>query len=189
MWLGGSVQRVWCNCGASGNLLRPNRAPYNVPCVTVLLPSLSSPLPGLKSGTLHTSTTITLEAPLPIAQQKLRLLQSKGNNYFKVSEHVTSLNEMLTISHFTLTPLLTSFSTATSDLGQQHQCNSHTSLSSPLPGLEPRTLCTHQLTPSKHQLPIVPQKPRPLQSKGNYLVSQRVTSPNEILLAHTPLTS
>uniref|UniRef100_A0AAZ3R8N0 Cytochrome b-245 light chain n=1 Tax=Oncorhynchus tshawytscha TaxID=74940 RepID=A0AAZ3R8N0_ONCTS len=54
--------------------------------VTVLLPSFSSPLPGLEPGTLCTQTTGTLEASLPIAPQKLRPLQSKGNNYFKVSE-------------------------------------------------------------------------------------------------------
>jgi hypothetical protein len=50
-------------------------------------------------------TTATLEASLPIAPQKPQLLQSKGNNYFKVSERVMSPIETLlartplTISH------------------------------------------------------------------------------------------
>ena len=44
---------------------------------------------------LHTSTTVTLEASLPIAPQKPRLLQRKGKYYFKVSEQVTSPIETL----------------------------------------------------------------------------------------------
>ncbi|XP_070303714.1 glycosaminoglycan xylosylkinase-like isoform X1 [Salvelinus sp. IW2-2015] len=43
-------------------------------------------LDNAKRDPLHTSTTATLEASLPIAPQKPRLLQSKGYNYFKVSD-------------------------------------------------------------------------------------------------------
>uniref|UniRef100_A0AAZ3SSI2 Uncharacterized protein n=1 Tax=Oncorhynchus tshawytscha TaxID=74940 RepID=A0AAZ3SSI2_ONCTS len=40
-------------------------------------------------------------------------------------------------------------------------------------------------SPTKHRLPIAPQKPRPLQSKGNYYfkVSEQVTSPIETLFS------
>jgi hypothetical protein len=48
---------------------------------------------------LHTSTTVTHKASLPIAPQKPRPLQSKGNYYFKVSEQVTSPIETLFSAH------------------------------------------------------------------------------------------
>ena len=44
-------------------------------------------------------TTETHEASLPIAPQKPRPLQSKGNYYFKVSEQVTSPIETLFSAH------------------------------------------------------------------------------------------
>jgi hypothetical protein len=45
-------------------------------------------------------------------------------------------------------------SAATSDPGQQHQCNSLASIPLLAPGLEPGTLCTHQqLPPTKHLYP------------------------------------
>ena len=60
------------------------------------------------------------------------------------------------------------------------KCNSidFTSVPSPRPGRKPGTLCTRQQSPSKHRLPIAPQKPRPLQSKGTHYfkVSEQVTA-------------
>jgi hypothetical protein len=62
----------------------------SVACVPLLTPTCA-----WTRDPLHTSTTATLEASLPIAPQKPRPLQSKGNNYFKVSERVTSPIETL----------------------------------------------------------------------------------------------
>lgn len=53
------------------------------------------PSPRTYLGSNHKSTTDTLKALLPIAPQKLGPLQSKGNNFFKVSERAMSLIEML----------------------------------------------------------------------------------------------
>jgi hypothetical protein len=53
---------------------------------------LNRPLAHTRARTrdlLHTTTTVTHEASLPIAPQKPRPLQSKGKYYFKVSEQVT----------------------------------------------------------------------------------------------------
>ena len=63
--------------------------------------TLDRPLAHTRARTrdlLHTST-VTLEASLPIAPRKPRPLQSKGNYYFKVSEQVTSLIETLFSAH------------------------------------------------------------------------------------------
>ena len=61
-------------------------------CVAVFLLYLSPPR---TRDPLLTSTTATLEASLPITPQKPRPLQSKGNNYFKVSERGTAPIETL----------------------------------------------------------------------------------------------
>ena len=64
--------------------------------------TLDRPLAHTRARTrdpLHTSTTVTHEASLPIVPQKPRPLQSKGNYYFKVSEKVTSPIETLFSAH------------------------------------------------------------------------------------------
>jgi hypothetical protein len=64
--------------------------------------TLDRPLAHTRARTrdpLHTSTTVTHEASLPISPQKPRPLQSKGNFYFKVSEQVTSPIETLFRAH------------------------------------------------------------------------------------------
>ena len=72
----------------------------SIASVPLLAPTWAQP-----RAPLHTSTTATPEASLPIAPQKPRPLQSEGNNHFKVSEQVTSPIETLlartTASHFT----------------------------------------------------------------------------------------
>ena len=129
-----------------------------------------------------------------IAPQKPQPLQSKENHYFKVSEQVMSPIETLFSAHHrllasrftsvTLTPLLTSsFSAATSDPGQQHQCNS---ITLDCPRARTRDpLHTLTTVPHEASLAIAPQKPRPLQSKGNHYfkVSEQVTSPIETLFS------
>ena len=50
---------------------------------------LNRPLAHTRARTrdlLHTTTTVTLKASLPIAPQKPRPLQSKGNYYFRASD-------------------------------------------------------------------------------------------------------
>ena len=60
--------------------------------------TLDRPLAHTRARTrdpLHTSTTVTHEASLPIAAQK----QIKGNPYFQVSEQVTPPIETLFSAH------------------------------------------------------------------------------------------
>jgi hypothetical protein len=71
-----------------------------------------------------------------------------------------------------------------------------TSVPSPRPGREPETLCTRQQVILEASFPIAPEKPQPLQSKGNHYfkISEQVTSPiktprarsttNELAISH-----
>ena len=64
---------------------------FSIASVTVQLPFLSSPLPGLEPGTHRQQPPSKHRYPSLYMQP----LQSKGNNYFKVSERVTSPIETL----------------------------------------------------------------------------------------------
>src|SRR5688572_3960669 len=64
-------------------------------CNSIASISLLTPTWARTRDPLHTSTTATLKASLPIAPQKPWPLQSKGNNNFEVSERVTSPIETL----------------------------------------------------------------------------------------------
>ena len=68
-------------------------------CNSITLVRPLAPTRARTRDPMHTSTTVTHKASLPIAPQKPRPLQSKGNHYFKVSEQVTSPIETLFSAH------------------------------------------------------------------------------------------
>ena len=125
---------------------------------------------------------------------KLSLMRTTTGkeDYRKGRPRITSAAEHKFIRvtrHISLTP---SFSAATSDLGQQHQCNSIASAP-----LLTRTWARTRdplHTDNSHPQSIVIHRstnPQTLQSKGNnyFKVSEWVTSPIETLLSRTLLTS
>ena len=65
-------------------------SPHVCLCNSIASVPLLAPTWARTRDPLYTSTTVTLEAPLPIAPQKPQPLQSKRPNYFKVSARVAS---------------------------------------------------------------------------------------------------
>ena len=89
-------------------------------CNSIASVPLLAPIWARTRDPLHTSTTVTHEASLPIAPQKTWPLQSKWRNFFQASERVTSPTETLLAR------------TTANQLAVSHRPHSHQVLSSGL---------------------------------------------------------